>query len=112
MSPAVVETLYLGTEKDDRVVVTTEQWKAFLETVVTPAFPEGFTTWQTYGQWRDRNGRIDKEDGYVLQFIHSRDESIGDRVKKIADEYNRRFEQKAVLYTTETACETLITSSR
>ena len=110
MSPAVLETLYLGTDTNPGTVSDAE-WREFVEQVITPNFPEGFTVWKADGQWRDGSGKIVKEGSYVVQVVHDRRERVSDRVKMIADQYIQRFRQEAVLHTSEAACSNMVTSS-
>ena len=68
---------------------------AFLEEVVTPRFPEGFTSWTAVGNWRG-----EEEKTLVLEFLHPYGRSFDDKVREIAEEYRRRFRQQAVLRVT------------
>jgi hypothetical protein len=97
MSEAVIDTLYFGTDTPDGVVSDAE-WDAFLVSTVRPEF-DGFTTWDTKGQWKG-----DDEGGHVLRFIHRPSDDYTARIKKISDEYRRRFRQEAVLHTRDFAC--------
>ena len=42
--------------------VSEEEWRAFLETEVTPRFPDGLTVLTAYGQWRSRSGEVGQGD--------------------------------------------------
>ena len=48
---AVHDSLYFGTAKPDGVVSPAD-WARFLESTVTPRFPQGLTSSRTSGQWR------------------------------------------------------------
>src|SRR6266404_3849288 len=62
--------LYLGRSKPGGGIVTDDEWDAFLKDVVTPRFPDGFTIMQATGQYREKNGKIDKEQSEVLVFLY------------------------------------------
>ena len=68
------DTLYFGTSKPGAAVSVAE-WSDFLWSVVTPRFPQGFTAWQAYGQWKADKGEIRREVSYVVSIVHSHDTS-------------------------------------
>lgn len=83
------------------------QWSQFLQAVVTPRFPEGFTVWQASGQWRSSDGSIVREPSYVLQLIHAEDEARDKAISEIMSEYKTQFRQEAVLKTRSPVCVSL-----
>jgi hypothetical protein len=87
------ETLYFGTQKPDHTFVTDIEWTRFLEEVVTPRFPAGFTTWEANGQWRDQKGEIERERTHIVQIVDP-DEA---KLVEIIDIYKKQFQQEAVL---------------
>lgn len=94
----VVERLYFGRHTADTLIVTDSAWVVFVTEVVTPRFPAGLTVWSATGQWRDADGRIQREPSFVLELVlpartHETDASIA----AIVAEYKRRFRQEAVL---------------
>ena len=100
---AVHDTMYFGTSKPDGAV-TDDEWSKFLETVVTPRFPQGLTVTRASGQWRGDDGSIIRESTYVLQLVHP-DEAAKERsVTEIAAAYKDRFHQQAVLRLRASAC--------
>jgi len=100
---AVHDTLYFGTSKPNGVV-TGEQWAKFLETVVTPLFPQGLTVSQASGQWLGSDGSIVRESTHILQLAHAGD-TVNDRsVTEIAAEYKAQFQQEAVLRVRASTC--------
>jgi hypothetical protein len=96
--PFVVERLYFGRHSADTLIVTDSAWAAFVTEVITPRFPAGLTVWSATGQWRDADGRIQREPSFVLELVlparaHDTDAAIA----AIVAEYKRRFQQEAVL---------------
>jgi hypothetical protein len=70
----------------------------FLADVVTPRFPEGFTTWTAVGNWRG-----EEEKTLVLELLHPYGRNFDEKVREIAEEYRTRFRQQAVMRVTEPA---------
>jgi hypothetical protein len=72
--------------------VTDADVDAFLEEVVTPRFPEGFTSWTAVGNWRG-----EEETTLVLEFLHPYGRGFDEKVREIAEEYRKRFRQQSVM---------------
>ena len=100
---AVQDSLYFGTGKPDGIV-TTEEWVGFLESTVTPRFPQGLTVSQASGQWRGANGSIVRESTHVLQLMHPNDSGSDGSIAEIVAFYKARFQQEAVLRVRVPAC--------
>src|SRR5215204_2426619 len=62
--------LYFGTGKPDGGLVTAEEWDKFLETEVTPRFPDGFTVLEGYGQFKGSAGKIVRETSLILVLFY------------------------------------------
>ena len=100
---AIQDTLYFGTGKPDGAV-TPGEWAAFLETTVTPHFPQGLTVLEASGQWRGRDGSIIRESSHVLQLVHPDDAASNKSIAGIIAAYKLRFKQEAVLRVKTDAC--------
>jgi hypothetical protein len=83
------DTLYFGTARPDRTVVTAEEWQQFLHDEVTPRF-EGFTHWEAHGSWKGET-----EESHVVQIVHGPGREA--EIAAIIDAYKKRFAQEAVL---------------
>jgi len=101
--PAVQDTLYFGTGTPDGAV-TAGEWTAFLETMVTPRFPQGLTVSEASGQWRGKDGSTIRESSHVLQLAHPGDAASEESIAAIIAAYKARFRQEAVLRVTTGAC--------
>ncbi len=75
--------------------VTQTEIDTFIEEVVTPRFPDGFTIWRAKGQWRGGN-----EETLVIEILHPYDIRFDRAVEEIAEEYRKRFRQEAVMRVT------------
>jgi hypothetical protein len=90
--------LYFGLAKPGGVKeVSAEEWRGFLDSFVTPRFPEGLTVCDAYGQWRSDQGVVQKESTKLLILIHSGGAAQDKAIEEIRAEYKKRFQQESVL---------------
>ncbi len=94
--------LYFGRDIPGGGFVTDQAWSSFAASVLTPAFPDGFTAYEALGQWRNpQNGRIDREKSFVV-------ESAGplspEKIASVTATYKKTFNQLAVGQVTEDIC--------
>lgn len=91
--------LYFGTNKPDGSVVTDVDWQNFLNTHVTPRFPDGLTVLKGDGQFRNGQGIIVKERSIVLILLYPvqtrRSSSV--KIEEIRTLYKQAFQQESVL---------------
>lgn len=91
-APVLSDRLFCGLSIPGGGTVSQQELDAFINDVVEPRFPQGFTVWRAQGRWRGGS-----EEVMVLEILHPLDARLGDAVREIADEYRRRFKQEAVL---------------
>ncbi|HUR82404.1 MAG TPA: DUF3574 domain-containing protein [Thermoanaerobaculia bacterium] len=91
----VSDRLYCGRSIPGGGEVTDADVDKFVDEVVTPRFPEGFTMWTATGSWKGS-----EETTLVLEFLHPYGRRFDDHVREIAEEYRRRFRQEAVMRVT------------
>ena len=103
-SALVRDVIYLGRNRPDGGVVSDAEWRGFLDSVVTPRFPDGLTVVEARGQWRGRGGTVEREQAEVLTLFHPDDAVSRRAVDELAAEYKRRFGQEAVLRERVAAC--------
>ncbi len=103
---AVQELLYFGTEMPSGHVGP-QDWAHFLNEIVTPRFPNGFSTWHASGQWRSASGGVIREPSYVLSLLHSEDVDQEQAIRELITSYKTRFHQEAVLRVKSSACTSL-----
>ena len=91
--------LYFGTDKPGGGKVSAEEWDKFLETEVTPRFPQGFTVLEGYGQFKDAGGKIVREASIILVIFYPKKEraAVNQKVEELRDKYKRLFNQESVL---------------
>jgi hypothetical protein len=80
-----------GGEVSDRELAT------FLDEVVVPRFPAGFTVYRAAGHYNDARTGPATESTVIIEIVHARGAREEHLVREIADEYRRRFHQQAVL---------------
>jgi hypothetical protein len=91
--------LYFGTDKPGGGRVTAEEWDKFLESEVTPRFPEGFTVLEGYGQFKDSGGKIVREASLILVLFYPKKqrESVNLKIEELRANYKKKFNQESVL---------------
>ncbi|MFB6813789.1 DUF3574 domain-containing protein [Streptomyces sp. NPDC056347] len=97
---AYIETrLLFGTERPDGgPAVTDRQFTAFIDTEVTPRFPNGLTIQEGRAQWRDSRGVVERERSYELTLLYPASEARARdaRIERIRDAYEKAFAQDSV----------------
>lgn len=98
-SEAWIQTdLYFGTTMPDGSRMTDDAWQKFLDTEVTPRFPDGLTVLQGYGQFLDSQGVIRSEDSIVLVILRPYDDGTASvLIDEIREAYKTQFDQESVL---------------
>ncbi|MCX5193499.1 DUF3574 domain-containing protein [Streptomyces sp. NBC_00249] len=70
-SPYVSTHLYFGTGRHNgNPPITEEEFMKFVAEVVTPRFPSGLTLQEARGQWRDKEGDVNRERSYELTLMY------------------------------------------
>jgi hypothetical protein len=95
-SEHVQARLFFGLDGPEGAI-NDREWQSFVETVVTPRFPEGLTIVEATGQWQGRDKRITRESSRVVEIIHDESRDASRRIAEIASEYKIRYRQESVL---------------
>ncbi|SED09047.1 Protein of unknown function [Streptomyces sp. 3213] len=98
-TPYVETQLFFGTERPDGgPAVTDRQFMAFVDKEITPDFPDGLTVQSGRGQWRDANGRIEKERSYevILLYPVTAAGASDRKIEEIRRAYEKAFAQESV----------------
>ena len=98
-----VELLF-GMGRTDGGAVGEEDWRAFLETEVTPRFPDGLTVLTGYGQWRNATGAIAKETSRVLLIWTKPGPRNTPDIEAIRGAWKARFQQDSVMRVDGASC--------
>jgi hypothetical protein len=91
--------LFFGSERPDLPEVSPEEFKQFLDVVVTPCFPDGLTLLSGKGQFRESDGRIVQETSFVLVLLYPVDarKQSHAKIEAIRTIYKDHFQQESVL---------------
>ena len=98
------DVVYFGRNRPDGGTISDAEWQEFLDAVVTPEFPSGFTVIEAVGQWKGRSGVVERERSEVVTFLHAGSAADRGAVAQVAEAYKRRFRQEAVLRERTPAC--------
>jgi len=104
LAPVGTAELFFGRNIPADGSVGEEDWRRFLDTEITPRFPEGLTVTDAYGQWRGVKGTITSEPSKRLLLILSGAPDEGARIAAIREAYKKRFRQDSVLLIEGKAC--------
>lgn len=102
-SMARLELLF-GTSRRDSPPVSDEEWASFLDTEVTPRFPDGLTVLSGLGQWRGNDGILAKERSIVLVIWYSPSARTEADIEAIRSAYKQRFNQQSVMRVDSVSC--------
>lgn len=96
--------LFFGLSRKSAAPVSEAEWSAFVDTEVTPRFPDGLTVVDAYGQWRGSGGAIAKERSKVLIIWHPQSAEADTKLEAIRTAYKARFAQESVMRVDAGAC--------
>jgi hypothetical protein len=90
--------LYFGTAKRAGAV-TDEEFRQFLDDVVTPLFPDGLTVMRADGQFRDVDGVTIKENSFVVVLVYPIEghKVTSRNIDLVRSEYMRLHHQDSVM---------------
>lgn len=102
--PARWAQLAFGRAIGDQGLVSDQDFQSFVDTEVTPRFPDGLTVLDARGQWRGADGRIVREPSKILMLALPRDRDGLKKADEVRAAYKRGFHQEAVMLVTQPAC--------
>lgn len=104
--PGILAEAFFGRSIPGEGRVGDAEWAAFVDEVVSPAFPQGLTVQDAAGQWRDASGAILREDAKRLSVLlpQASGAEAADRLRAVAEAYLRRFRQESVLRVQHRVC--------
>jgi hypothetical protein len=83
--------------------VSDGQWRAFIDSEITPRFPDGLTVVDANGQWRAANGIVRERSKLVTIVLPDRADSEAG-IADIVGAYKARFRQESVGVIVRQAC--------
>ena len=95
--------LVFGTARAHGVPIREDEWQSFVDSIVTPRFPDGLTVLNASGQWRGEAG-VTKEQARILVIWHDRLPSRDADIEAVRSAYKERFDQESVLRIDSISC--------
>lgn len=89
--------LYLGRGMPDGDRVSDESFAAFIETEITPRFPDGLTMWEADGRYRDASGDVIAEPSNVVRLIFLDTQANETALMEVIQAYIAEFDQESVM---------------
>jgi hypothetical protein len=89
--------LYFGTSRPGLPEVTEDEFTAFVDTEVTPRFPDGLTRLTGKGQFRGSSGLIKETSHVMILFYPAQMRDANSLIQEIRERYKTRFNQESVL---------------
>lgn len=83
--------------------VSEQQFNAFLDSDITPAFPSGLTVYDAYGQWRNQDGTRVQQKTKILLIVGPGSKSDSEAIHRIVKSYRDKFGGAGVLVMTTPA---------
>lgn len=104
-APLLVFELFFGRSMPPLGEVTDHDWDAFVDQVVTPALPRGFTVYNATGGWMSPVSRttLHERTKVLMTALPDSPGSIA-TVRRIRNEYRIMFHQQVVGMTVTRAC--------
>ena len=96
--------LLFGASRKGGSEVTDAEWTSFLDTEVTPRFPDGLTVLTGSGQWRTDSGVLTKERSRMLIIWYRLVADSDGKIEAIRSAYKARFKQDSVMRVDGTSC--------
>jgi hypothetical protein len=91
--------LFFGLTDRNGHLVSMRSWLHFEDTVLTPAFPDGFTLVKAKGHWLDTNHTPHQEptEIFIVLYRASDAAAMNRRIEQVSKAYIRQFHQESVL---------------
>jgi hypothetical protein len=100
-----VAQLYFGRNIGTELGVDDAEWAAFVDSEISPRFPDGLTVDDVDGQWRDtQTGGLVREPSKRVTLVLSNEAADRAALDQIADAYKAQFQQQAVMLVVERSC--------
>lgn len=104
LKPATTAELVFGRNIGDSLAVSDEDWRGFLDTEITPRFPNGLTIIDASGQWRSAGGAVVQEPAKVLFLVLTGAPEEQGAIEAVRLAYRTKFHQESVLLIERPAC--------
>jgi hypothetical protein len=97
--------LFFGTDRVGMAPVSDVEWQQFVDTAITPRFPDGLTMFPASGQYlQGMMVGLIKEGSKVVILLHDNSAPPSDSIEQIRALYKTQFNQEAVLRIDSAVC--------
>ncbi|MDO9104737.1 MAG: DUF3574 domain-containing protein [Methylovulum sp.] len=96
--------LIFGLSRPNAPDITEQAFQQFIDTVVTPRFPEGLTVLSGTGQFMGSTGQLIKEGSKLLIVFYPMSKQRNAAIERIRAAYKNAFQQKSVLRVDQLSC--------
>ena len=96
--------LLFGLSRSGAPDITEQEFKQFIDTKVTPRFPDGLTVLSGDGQFKDASGAIVAEGSKLLVLLYPFSPQSSKLVEEIRRDYKELFQQESVLRVDDLSC--------
>jgi hypothetical protein len=96
--------LFFGLVEGGRHRLTDAEWAGFVDTEVTPRFPDGLSVWDARGQWRSPHGVLTHEPSRVMLLVLMGRADERAKLEAVITAYKTRFHQQSVLLVEHSDC--------
>jgi hypothetical protein len=93
----IQKDLYFGRNITGGGEVSEAEFQAFIDTEITPRFPDGLTTYDANGQFLDSSNTLIQEPSQVISLIFENTLQNQAEVDRIIAAYKQQFQQESVL---------------
>ncbi|HEX4185917.1 MAG TPA: DUF3574 domain-containing protein [Stellaceae bacterium] len=101
----LVAELFFGRNIKGRQPLTDAEWANFATQAIAPNFPEGFTSFDGEGQWRNpQTGQIAGGRTKILLVAAKPEPDLPQRLSAVIDAYKAQFHQQSVGIITRDSC--------
>lgn len=95
---------WFGLSRPDGPSISTQQWRHFVDQVITPVFPNGLSIVEAKGQWLGNNGERLSENSRGLLLIYPASKEKSQAIDLIRTRYRQLFAQEAVMRIDQPVC--------
>jgi hypothetical protein len=104
-NPMMIIQLFFGQDVAGKGPLPRRDWNAFLRDTVTPRFPDGFTVFDSYGQWRAPGAaKIGRERSRMIEIAAVDSPEVRKNIADLTALYRARFHQQSVGIVTMPGC--------
>ncbi len=89
--------LYLGRSQPDGDLISDDDFAAFIDTEITPRFPDGLTVWDANGRYQDASGTVIAEPSNVARLVFLDTRANEAALMEVIQAYIAQFEQETVM---------------